>query len=153
MSAPTALNTGTPMVNDVQTQALRRIDAYHTQLHRLGLHMDTPIRVLGVLTSGLPGEVLELSLLDETGHLTTHRARPVNPIPAAATAIHGLTDEALCQAWPLARRHAALLTRLRSPDRQGHRLGRRVRHPGPRNQPRQTARSSDPEHPGRHRCR
>jgi len=25
----------------------------------------------------------------------------------------------LCQAWPLARRHAALLTRLRSPDTQG----------------------------------
>jgi len=151
MSAPTTLNTVPPMVNDVQTQALRRIDAYHTQLHRLGLHMDTPIQVLGILTSGLPGEVLELSLLDETGHLTTHRARPINRIPAAA--IHGLTDDALCEAWTLARRHAALLARLRSPDRQGHRLGRWVRHPGPRNQPRQTTRSEHPEHPGRHRSR
>jgi len=103
----------------IQTQALRRIEAYGQEFTALGLSVTTKFRVLAVLTSGLPGEVLELSLLDEAGQLTTHRARPLQPVPPEASRIHHLTDEVLQNEVPLLHRKHALLVRLRSPDIDG----------------------------------
>lgn len=64
--------------------------------------------VLDTETSGLryPAEILQIAICDFMGgELLNTLVRPVRPIPAEASAIHGLTAEALKDApvWPVVR--------------------------------------------------
>ncbi|ULH18108.1 hypothetical protein MF271_24450 (plasmid) [Deinococcus sp. KNUC1210] len=100
-------------------QATRRLLAYRDALAEQGLHPGLPFRTLAVLTTDLPGEVIELAVTLEDGTHRVQRARPVTPIAPTASRVHGLTVELLQDERPLRTRRRSLEHLLNQPDASG----------------------------------
>lgn len=73
-----------------------------------GVLVDKGVIILDTETTGLEGEIIELSIIDTSGNvLFDSLIRPIEPIPADATRIHGITNEDVIdaptwlEAWPV----------------------------------------------------
>ncbi|WP_189091128.1 hypothetical protein [Deinococcus ruber] len=100
-------------------QATRRLLAYRAALAEQGLCPGLPFRTLAVLTTDLPGEVIELAVTLEDGTHRVQRARPATPMAPAASQVHGLTLEMLQNEQPLRTRRRSLEHLLSQPDADG----------------------------------
>ncbi|ADV66026.1 hypothetical protein [Deinococcus maricopensis] len=90
-----------------------RLDAYREALRAYGLTPGQPYRVLAVLTTGLPGEAIEVAVLREDGSAFVRRAFPSVEVEVGAARVHGLDRSGLLGEAPLAEWREALLAELR----------------------------------------
>lgn len=105
--------------HSLHDQATERLLAYRAALAEQGLRPGLPFRTLAVLTTDLPGEVIELAVTLEDGTRRVHRARPTTQIAPGAQRVHGLTLEQLKDEPPLRARRQALEQVLAAPDQHG----------------------------------
>lgn len=82
-------------------QAAQRVHLYADALAALGVTSATPLRFLAVLTTDLPGEVIEVAVTDHTGAATVHRVRPSGPMSPGAQRHHGISLDDLQHEPPL----------------------------------------------------
>jgi len=116
---PTELDPRERELLTFREQAQRRCTLYREKLHALGLMPGTPMRFIALLTSGLPGEALEVAVVDEQGRPWTRRARPLGEIESGARKIHGLNTGDLAHEALLTEWKDELLSRLSAPTAQG----------------------------------
>jgi len=83
------------------TAAQKRAERYAERLEAAGLCADAPYRTLGVLTTGLPGEVIEVALLDEHGRPYVRRCCPSGEVEPGAFNVHGLQRQDLLTQPPI----------------------------------------------------
>lgn len=105
--------------SSLHDQATHRLLAYRAALAEQGLRPGFPFRTLAVLTTDLPGEVIELAVTLEDGTHRMHRARPTTAVASGASRVHGLTLEHLQDEPPLRARRQALEQVLSAPDQHG----------------------------------
>lgn len=102
MSASTnPTNHPQPFRDSLESAARRRCTLYRQFFTAQGLRPDQPFRCVAVLTTDLPGEVIEVAIVDEGNRVFTRRAAPVQSISPGAQAHHGLSMDDLEHEWPL----------------------------------------------------
>lgn len=104
--------TDLPRPSTFPEQAAQRVNLYADTLLSLGITPATPLRFLAVLTTGLPGEVIEIAVLDGQGNGPVLRARPHGPIDPGAQMHHGLSAAVLSGEAPLTEQLEPLLSAL-----------------------------------------
>ena len=105
--------------SSLHDQATQRLLAYRVALTEQGLRPGLPFRTLAVLTTDLPGEVIELAVTLEDGTQRVQRAWPATEIAPDASRVHGLTLEKLQEEQPLRARRRSLEHLLSTPDQRG----------------------------------
>lgn len=96
-----------------EEQAAQRMTLYADALHTHGVFPGAPLAFVGVLTTGLPGEVIELALITP-GAEHVWRAQPLGPIEGGAYRRHGLTTLDLASEPPFTQVYPQMLEVLQS---------------------------------------
>lgn len=99
-------------------------ELYREALILAGLRPKMAVRYLGVLTTDLCGEVVEVAMVDVQANgesrVYTSRVRPQSPVSPEAAQVHGLTTADLQNYETMDQLAPRLLDRIMAPDAQGY---------------------------------